>query len=103
MISRLFIAACCLSGACAQAQPSPEKVERGRDTYQQFCENCHGPEMANPGTISFDLRRFPPDARERFRNSVTNGKGNGMPAWGRVITAEDVENLWAYVMSGRSK
>jgi cytochrome c55X len=103
MMRRLVIAAACAS-SCALAQaPAPEKVERGRDLYAQHCETCHGPEMVNPGTVSFDLRKFPPNAKERFFNSVTNGKSNGMPAWGRVIVPEDVDSLWAYIMSGHDK
>jgi mono/diheme cytochrome c family protein len=100
-----FIAVCALSwaGAFAQTPFPPEKIERGRQVYEQFCETCHGPGMVNPGTVSFDLRRFPTDAKERFTNSVTNGKSNGMPAWGRVIAPEDVESLWAYVTSGHAK
>jgi mono/diheme cytochrome c family protein len=100
MIRAILLAACAVLAPGALAQQ--DKVERGRDLYAQYCETCHGPEMVNPGTVSFDLRRFPADARERFRNSVMNGKG-GMPAWGRVIAPEDVESLWAYVMSGRTK
>jgi mono/diheme cytochrome c family protein len=56
--------------------------------------------MVNPGTLSFDLRKFPKDDFARFRNSVLGGKGTAMPAWAGKISDEDVANLWAYVRSG---
>jgi mono/diheme cytochrome c family protein len=104
MIRRLWIAAACASSCVfAQTPPASEKTERGRELYAQYCETCHGPDMVNPGTVSFDLRRFPADAKDRFVDSVTNGKSNGMPAWGRVVAPEDIESLWAYVRSGGGK
>jgi hypothetical protein len=36
--------------------------------------------MEDPGAV-FNLRKFPPDQRERFVNAVTRGK-NQMPPWG---------------------
>lgn len=96
-----YVALACVN-AFAQAQP-PDRVERGRQLYEQFCENCHGPDMVNPGTVSFDLRRFPTDGKERFRSSVINGKGSAMPAWGQAITADEVESLWAYVVNGHKQ
>jgi mono/diheme cytochrome c family protein len=103
MIRWLGIAAACGSSWTLAQTPPSEKIERGRDLYAQYCETCHGPDMVNPGTVSFDLRRFPADAKDRFVNSVTNGKSNGMPAWGRVIAPEDIESLWTYVVNGRAK
>ena len=77
----------------------PELVRQGQKTYQQFCLYCHGPNMVNTGENSYDLRRFPHDQRERFYTAVTKGKGR-MPAWGDVLTEEDVQALWAYVSTG---
>src|SRR5215475_5000798 len=45
------------------------------------------------------LRKFPPDQRERFVNSVTRGK-NQMPPWGDFFKPEQLEALWAYVTTG---
>jgi mono/diheme cytochrome c family protein len=54
--------------------------------------------MQDPGA-AFNLRKFPPDQRERFVNSVTRGK-NQMPPWGDFFKPEQLEALWAYVMAG---
>ena len=79
--------------------PSPELVAQGRGLYRQLCSTCHGVNMVNPGTSSFDLRKFPPDDKERFVISVVRGK-NSMPAWGDMLKPEEIEVLWAYVRTG---
>jgi mono/diheme cytochrome c family protein len=90
---------------CWLLGPSPTHaadgdVDQGRDTYQDLCSSCHGPDMVNSGTLSFDLRKFPKDDFGRFKNSVLNGKGSAMPAWAGKVSDEDLANLWAYVRSG---
>jgi mono/diheme cytochrome c family protein len=75
-------------------------IDQGRDTYHELCAPCHGRDMVNAGTLSFDLRKFPRDDADRFKNSVLNGKGRAMPAWADKLTDEDIANLWAYVKSG---
>ncbi len=75
-------------------------VEEGRDLYGDMCAVCHGRDMVNPGTVSFDLRKFPKDDFARFRNSVLNGKNQAMPAWRDKLSDEDIAGLWAYVRSG---
>ncbi len=77
----------------------PSSAQQGRDLYETNCLTCHGPDMINPGTVSYDLRKFPVDAKARFVNSVTNGKGQGMPAWRGVVSPEEVDHLWAYVLT----
>jgi mono/diheme cytochrome c family protein len=100
------MAACVLALAfLAMSRPSScaaeaELVEQGRDLYGDFCATCHGRDMVNTGTFSFDLRRFPKDDFPRFRNSVLEGKNQAMPAWRDKITDEDLAALWAYVRSG---
>ena len=49
---------------------------------------------------AFDLREFPHDDKARFVNSVTHGKNNRMPPWGDILKPEDIDNLWAYVLTG---
>jgi len=44
-------------------------------------------------------QKFPRGERERFINSVTRGK-NQMPPWGDLLKPEEVEALWAYVVTG---
>lgn len=55
--------------------------------------------MVSAGTVTADLREFPRDQKERFFESVTNGKNNRMPPWGDVLTQEEIGDIWAYVRS----
>ena len=84
----------------AASAAEAELVEQGRYIYGDLCATCHGRDMVNAGTFSFDLRRFPKDDFPRCRNSVLDGKNQAMPAWRDKITDEDLAALWAYVRSG---
>jgi mono/diheme cytochrome c family protein len=73
-------------------------AEQGKVLYDNYCQTCHGEDMVNPGTVSYDLRKFPEGSKARFLASVSNGK-NGMPSWKSVVTPEDMERLWLYVLT----
>jgi mono/diheme cytochrome c family protein len=79
---------------------APEQVRRGADVYERNCSPCHGARMQDPQG-AFDLRKFPHGERERFIVSVTRGK-NQMPPWGGLLKPEDIDALWAYVISAES-
>ena len=76
----------------------PEQIAAGAEIYSVNCSPCHGARMLDPGA-AFNLRKFPPDQKERFVNSVTRGK-NQMPPWGDFFKPEQLDQLWAYVMAG---
>jgi mono/diheme cytochrome c family protein len=82
------------------AAPTPEQIDDGREIYDDTCATCHGRDMVTAGTVTFDLRKFPKDDFERFRNSVLNGKPPGMPPWRGKVSDEDLILLWAYVRGG---
>jgi mono/diheme cytochrome c family protein len=77
-------------------------IDQGKAGYAEKCSHCHGPGMANSGTITPDLRKFPDD-KERFFSTVKLGKNNKMPPWGDILTDEQIASLWAYVSSQRKK
>jgi len=79
--------------------PTPEQFEAGSDVFRHICSHCHGPRMVNPGNGSFDLRKFPHDDRNRFFNSVRNGK-NSMPPWKDILHPDEIEAVWAYIRTG---
>jgi hypothetical protein len=56
--------------------------------------------MASAGSSSYDLRRFPKDARERFIKSINDGRPPGMPGWKGQFSEQDLAYLWAFVLSG---
>ena len=104
---KLLAVGFCLIGARAPlaadegpgTPPPPELVARGKSLYRQNCANCHGVNMVNAGTSSFDLRKFPRDDKARFVNPVTHGN-NTMPAWGDLLQPDEIEAIWAYVRTG---
>ncbi len=85
----------------ATAEPPPTRAEweKGDTLFNSICAHCHGPKMVNPGTWSFDLRKFPHDDRDRFFHSVRNGK-NSMPPWKDILQPDEIEAIWAYVRTG---
>jgi mono/diheme cytochrome c family protein len=87
------------SDTTAEPPPSAQEFAKGAQLFDQICSHCHGPQMVNPGTISFDLRKFPHDGRERFFNSVRNGK-RAMPPWKDILHPDEIEAVWAYVRTG---
>jgi cytochrome c55X len=98
--------AAALSQAQAQEQQAASgpaqlaQVQRGKQLYANHCSHCHGFNMVSAGDVTFDLRSFPHDQRERFFESVTNGKDRLMPPWGDVLTQDQIADIWAYVCTG---
>ena len=87
------------ASVCADGEnPSPEQIKKGAATYAQSCAPCHGPRMLDPQG-AFDLRIFPKDQKARFITSVAKGK-NQMPPWAGLLSADDIEALWAYTLAG---
>ena len=86
----------------AAAPFTAEAVEKGREQFHRTCAQCHGRNMVNSGTTVYDLRKFPTEQRERFYNSVTNGKGN-MPSFKGALEPGAIELLWNYVATRGGK
>jgi mono/diheme cytochrome c family protein len=79
------------------------QVDEGRRIYAQHCSHCHGFNMVSAGNVTFDLREFPRDQKDRFLESVVNGKSNRMPPWGDVLSVDEIEAIWAYVLTRGKK
>ncbi len=94
--------ACFLMTAPAAAEDArsfpSDQIATGAELYAVNCSPCHGARMEDPGA-AFNLRKFPPDQRERFVNAVTRGK-NQMPPWGDFFKPDQLQALWAYVAAG---
>jgi len=99
-LAALALLAIAIGPLAVASVSAADPIEQGRQTYDEFCAPCHGRDMVNTSAITFNLRRFPANDRDRFRNAVMNGKGSAMPAWRDRITDEDLDDLWAYVRSG---
>jgi hypothetical protein len=60
-----------------------DQIREGAELFAVNCSPCHGPRMQGSES-AFDLRKYPPEQRDRFLNSVTRGK-NQMPPWPVLI------------------
>jgi mono/diheme cytochrome c family protein len=87
-------------GVALSAAARADDADLGSEVYADFCATCHGRDMVNPGGVTFDLRKFPKDDFERFRNAVLDGKPPAMPPWRDKISDDDLKLLWAYVRGG---
>ncbi len=80
-------------------QTQAELVQQGKALYAHRCSHCHGFNMVSAGTVTYDLRTFPRDQGDRFLESVVNGKNDRMPPWGDVLSLDEIEAIWAYVVT----
>jgi mono/diheme cytochrome c family protein len=86
-----------LASTIAVARADTAQVEMGERVYGDYCSSCHGEELRNTsGGVTFDLRRLRAGDRERFLDSVLNGKRQ-MPPWRGALQPEQIEAIWAYI------
>ena len=97
MSLRTNLVLCALAAAHGASAQDRSLIAAGAEVYQTHCATCHGEKLVNPGP-TFDLRRLRADERPRFDKATREGKGQ-MPAWGGVLSAEEFDQLWAYVRS----
>jgi mono/diheme cytochrome c family protein len=90
----MLVIAAAAASVCAEAQDA----EKGKQLYAKNCLHCHGRNMVTAGAGIYDLRQFPDDDKPRFETSVTKGK-KAMPPWGDKLTLEQIDDIWAYVMT----
>jgi cytochrome c oxidase cbb3-type subunit 3 len=72
----------------------------GKELYASHCAACHGAE--GKGGIGPDLSQ--PEFKfgrtmEAAAESIRNGRPGGMPAFGNQLSAGEIENLAAFVLS----
>ena len=99
----VIAAALALMGASAAGEESftVSQLRLGAEIFERNCAPCHGPRMQGPES-AFDLRKFPRNQHDRFVTSVARGK-NQMPPWGDMLKADEIEALWAYVVTGEPR
>lgn len=97
------VAMMALAGAPLIAGESDDPLlTKGKKAYKSLCSKCHGVDMVNAGTSTYDLRKFPKEQQDRFYNSVNNGKG-AMPAWADLLEEGELDALWRYVVTRGGK
>src|SRR4030095_10042942 len=73
------------------------QIEAGAEVYEMHCATCHGERLRNTGA-AFDLLQLKPNERARFEEAVNDGKGPMRP-WAGVLSAEEIDQIWAYIRS----
>ncbi len=82
-------------------QVSPE-IYQGWKWWHVYCYRCHGTDAnSNPALPGPDLKKSVKVlSKEEFFHTVKDGRlPKGMPAWGQLLTDEQIGDLYAYVMA----
>lgn len=92
------------SGSVEAFVPPPDEsypaavVARGEDIHGRTCATCHGRDGG--GGVGPDIRQvWERLSYEQHLEVVTAGR-NAMPAFGRSLSAEDIEAVVAYQRTG---
>ncbi len=81
---------------------TPEEVQKGAVVYEENCVQCHleggrgdiGPNLTDDHWL---LAKGTPSTI--YQIVYTGSEENGMPAWGELLSAEDLYRVTAYVMT----
>lgn len=84
--------------ASANVRVEAQDAAQGKQLYAKNCLHCHGRNLVTAGAGIYDLRQFPENDKARFEASVAKGK-KAMPPWGDKLTPEQIDDLWAYVLT----
>lgn len=87
--------------AAATAEPAGGDPTNGATVFAQNCAGCHGENAAGgsvgPTLVSAELKAQSDDF---FRETILNGRaGTAMPAWEGRLSAQDIEDVIAYLRS----
>ena len=92
--------------AAAIPASTPEAVEAGHEIFNGTCAHCHGPDAVQ-SEKRIDLRRlklrYGDAVRETFWTTVHEGRpAKGMPAWKEVFDDNQLNDVYAYLMTVQS-
>ena len=75
---------------------SPESIQAGEIKFVQECSRCH---VLGP-SVTPDLRNLSPGLHAAFEDIVLRGAvaPTGMESFGDLLTAQDVQNIHAYLI-----
>ena len=85
--------------AAANAPISP--VERGKAIFALYCSGCHGAYAEGaPGIPSLHTDQVRGYTDDELLETLRNGRINTvMPAWGAVLSAEDLDGVFQFIRS----
>ena len=73
----------------------------GRDTYEEFCGACHGYDGVPllPGAPAFSKGERLEQSDTVLLKSISQGKGDLMPAWQDILSEDERVAILVYVRS----
>lgn len=77
-----------------------EAIERGKKIFAEKCAACHGPDATGsigPSLVDDEWKYGGTDREVMI--SIKNGRPGGMPAWGNLLSEEDIWKVIAYLRS----
>jgi mono/diheme cytochrome c family protein len=85
----------------ATAEPAGGDPAKGATVFAQDCAGCHGGNAqggsVGPTLVSAEMKAQSDDF---FRQTILNGRaGTAMPAWQGRLSAQDIEDVIAYLRS----
>lgn len=103
----LILGASLLGRATTPSFPdaSPASPKSASELYGKYCSSCHGKDgRAKTLKAKFNHARDLTDrswhdnvSDERVFNSIMNGKGKNMPAYGKKLSEQEIESLVSLV------
>jgi mono/diheme cytochrome c family protein len=106
--SALLLVLLQLSARTASGEELIVPAERGAELFQQYCVLCHGDTGHGDGRAALLQKTRPSDLTRSTRSDAYKlqmirnggqslGRSAGMPAWSQVLSAEDIENVVAFL------
>lgn len=104
-----------LAFACLMLWPlsaQSQDAAAGKETYEQYCALCHGPQGQGDGSLSANLDPKPRNHTDgAYMNALTDahllkvvGEGGAaaglapiMPAWKDILSAQQIQDVIAFV------
>lgn len=87
-----------------ESSASATTIDRGGALFTQWCAVCHGVGAIGGGGLIAALPMSKPAVFGMYKEIVSDGdySSRGMPAFGKWLTADDVEAIRAYIIKRRS-
>ncbi len=83
----------------AVANPTPEQLDQGKQTFESTCSTCHG--LDGGGAMGPNIQGIPFRlGTDAVANIIKNGISNGgMPAFGATLSAAQIQSVVDYLLS----
>ncbi len=108
MTFRLALGLLLVTGAVAGAASVPpweKRSRRARDLFLEYCSVCHElykPKSSKTGPSLARFKKLPPERARPFRAYIMTfirGGTPNMPAFGRILTEEEMQLLADYLLT----